>query len=712
MNTFTVSNPKHARAARPAPRITVAALGGIIAAGCTLEVSNPDRDSAGVAGSELTLDPSTTYSLSGIGSGKCIQPRGGSTASGTVSVIESCTGGAAQRYVITAAATSGAFTVRNVSSNNCLAIQGASSQSGALITQEACTGATHQQWSFRDLSGGVVALTAQSSGLSLDVTAGGTANGTAIQQWGFGNQANQQFRLIDARGGGAPSPNVFASAAGQVDVFVNGASLGRSSGPGAMFSVGAALATGAENIIVLRATKGSAAVGYVHAEIDGAFGKAGSSALWKAKLAVGSEATDAAGPWTALGFDDSAWPTAADVGVAPKAGFPVNGPAAGMWSRTASDSTVLFRLKLYIPAGISASTPQGFGRGVTGGAGGAVVTVTTPAGLLAAITDNTPRIVQVSGTIDFTGTEGPTTESSCFQSQCSDGTFEYITNGLGACTSAGKPTFNVTFDKAGKLPMSVGSNKTIIGIGRNATIRGKGLRMVGGVSNIAIRNLTITNINPQIVWGGDALAIDNADRIWIDHVRVSLIGRQFFVTGFGRASNVTLSWNELDGRTPFSATCNGSHYWLMLNAGDGDTITMSNNWIHNTSGRGPHAGNVAMQFINDFYDTVPGHAADPSADSALLYEGTYFRNVITAIGGDTGGAFAPLGANVASTNAACQGALRRSCTANFASPQPATFPLAQNVLTRLGTAGSAVLTAYPATEVPNVVPHLAGPGHL
>jgi len=237
--------------------------------------------------------------------------------------------------------------------------------------------------------------------------------------------------------------------------------------------------------------------------------------------------------------------------------------------------------------------------------------------------------------------------------------------------------------------------------------------MVSGVSNIAIRNLTITNINPQIVWGGDALNIDNADRIWIDHVRVSLIGRQCFVTGFGTASNVTLSWNEFDGRTPFSATCNGSHYWLMLNAGDGDTITMSNNWIHNTSGRGPHAGHVTMQFINDFYDTVPGHAADPSIDSALLYEGTYFRNVTTAIGGSADAAFAPLGGTVASTNTACQAALRRPCTANVVSPQTGASPLAQAVLTTFSTAPSGtVLTAYPATEVPNVVPHLAGPGHL
>ena len=122
-----------------------------------------------------------------------------------------------------------------------------------------------------------------------------------------------------------------------------------------------------------------------------------------------------------------------------------------------------------------------------------------------------------------------------------------------------------------------------------------------------------------------------------------------------------------------------------------------------------------MQFINDFYDTVPGHAADPSPNSDLLYEGTYFRNVNTPIIIETpgGAGFLPLASTVASTTTACQAALMRPCTANVASPQTGTFPLAQEVLNLFSTAPTGtVATAYPATEVPNAVPHLAGPGHL
>lgn len=34
------------------------------------------------------------------------------------------------------------------------------------------------------------------------------------------------------------------------------------------------------------------------------------------------------------------------------------------------------------------------------------------------------------------------------------------------------------------------------------------------------RNIAITDINPQYVWGGDAITINQADNVWIDHVTV------------------------------------------------------------------------------------------------------------------------------------------------------------------------------------------------
>ena len=48
----------------------------------------------------------------------------------------------------------------------------------------------------------------------------------------------------------------------------------------------------------------------------------------------------------------------------------------------------------------------------------------------------------------------------------------------------------------------------MIGQGNKGVIKGKGIRMVNGVKNIIIQNVRFTEINPQYVWGGDAITVD------------------------------------------------------------------------------------------------------------------------------------------------------------------------------------------------------------
>jgi pectin lyase len=44
--------------------------------------------------------------------------------------------------------------------------------------------------------------------------------------------------------------------------------------------------------------------------------------------------------------------------------------------------------------------------------------------------------------------------------------------------------------------ITVASNKTLIGEGSSGVLRGKGLHMINGVSNIIIQNIEITYLNP------------------------------------------------------------------------------------------------------------------------------------------------------------------------------------------------------------------------
>ncbi len=518
---------------------------------------------------------------------------------------------------------------------------------------------------------------------------------------------------MSGTGGTTAPPNLYATSAAVVEVFVNGVAIGTSTVTGALFSAAVTLNRGAENIIAIRASKGSAANPYLHAQMNGTFGKAGTSTRWKAKAAAtADELTGSA--WAATGFNDATWAAAKDVNVSPTASVMTAGPAHGIWTSSAADATAIFRMRFYIPAGWSAATPVGFGSAVTGGLGGTVINVTTAAQLAAAVVGNAAKIIQVAGTIDFTGSEGSTTASGCALGTCGS---EFILGALGGCT--GLPTFNITYDTAGTTPLSVGSNTTIIGIGPNATIKGKGFLFGTGANNIIIRNLTITSINAQVVWGGDALSFTGARNVWIDHNRISLIGRQFVVTHFSPNTNITLSYNDFDGNTPYSATCNGAHYWVMLILGTGDTITALGNWIHQTSGRGPHAGGavgavVNMQFVNDYYMTVPGHAVDPAPTANLLYEGTYFQDVTTPfIATDGGSSYAPVATTLGSTTAACTSAIGRGCVANATNSSTATtFPLDSAALTSMAPFRASMVAPYPAAEVPNSVPHLAGPGHF
>lgn len=94
------------------------------------------------------------------------------------------------------------------------------------------------------------------------------------------------------------------------------------------------------------------------------------------------------------------------------------------------------------------------------------------------------------------------------------------------------PTTTCAYDKAAFEGINVASNQSTVGVGIAGVIRGKELHLVNGVSNVIIQNIHITELNPQYIWGGDAITLDGTDQIWIDHVKISLIGRQMFVAGY------------------------------------------------------------------------------------------------------------------------------------------------------------------------------------
>ncbi|NYH46589.1 pectate lyase family protein [Xanthomonas arboricola] len=346
-----------------------------------------------------------------------------------------------------------------------------------------------------------------------------------------------------------------------------------------------------------------------------------------------------------------------------------------------------------------ASEPVGFGAGTTGGTGGEVVDVSTPAELKNALCqryqgytciDDTPRIIRLNTVIDFTATLGTTSTTGCVYAdrQCAEpsGKQEMVLDNGSYCS--GRTTFPLTYDNAAKSLLSVGSNKTLIGVGASAGIKGTGLSMTGGVSNIIVRNLSITDLNEGIVFGGDAISIDNASRIWIDHNAFARIGRQMIVTGWGPAKAVTISNNMFDGETAYGHYCNGRSSWIMLLIGEAEEITLLANHFHATAGRSPEIGTGGMiHLVNNLYTSNFYFGATASRDVNLLAEGNYFNPEgqyffpVASTPGDL--VFAPLDENVSSTGSLCSQTLGRSCVTSYTETGQESFLLDTTVMANI-----------------------------
>jgi hypothetical protein len=166
-----------------------------ITAGCIAD-GNLDENEASVS-SAITFAPGAPYTPVGVQSNKCIGPVGGSTASGTLLELETCTGTANQRWI--PAATSGGFyQLVNELNGLCMSVFGASIFAGTLVIQFDCHTDLNQQWSFTDIADGSERLTVRETGLVLDVVDGGTADGTRLVQWFSNGGANQHFFMNQA----------------------------------------------------------------------------------------------------------------------------------------------------------------------------------------------------------------------------------------------------------------------------------------------------------------------------------------------------------------------------------------------------------------------------------------------------------------------------------------------------------------------------------
>jgi pectate lyase len=169
----------------------------------------------------------------------------------------------------------------------------------------------------------------------------------------------------------------------------------------------------------------------------------------------------------------------------------------------------------------------------------------------------------------------------------------------------------------------VGSNKTLVGLGRGAQIRGVTFDL-GSSHNVVLRNLALYDVNPELVEAGDAFTLEKASQVWIDHCTTKWISDGFLDSHAG-TKDVTLSWLHLDGVTSYE--CNGEHTRAcQLND---TTATVHHTYFDHVLGHTPRADGPLSQVhvFNDLVRDNPSYGVGAFCGAQVLMEGNTLQRV-------------------------------------------------------------------------------------
>ncbi|PVF96910.1 putative pectate lyase 1 [Serendipita vermifera] len=161
----------------------------------------------------------------------------------------------------------------------------------------------------------------------------------------------------------------------------------------------------------------------------------------------------------------------------------------------------------------------------------------------------------------------------------------------------------LTTSLSGSTAIKVGSNTSIYGANGSITLTGIGLR-VNKVSNVIIRNLKIQKV---LAGTGDAIGIQEASKIWIDHVDLSsdMSHDKDYYDGLCDITHgvtyITVSWSYLHD------------HWKSMLIGHSDsnesedkkmTVTVHHNYWKNLNSRGPSFRFGTGHVYNNYYENM------------------------------------------------------------------------------------------------------------
>ncbi|WP_020523807.1 pectate lyase family protein [Catelliglobosispora koreensis] len=291
----------------------------------------------------------------------------------------------------------------------------------------------------------------------------------------------------------------------------------------------------------------------------------------------------------------------------------------------------------------------------------------------AAGTSPTPTTPSVSPSVSTSPSVSPTPSTS---PQPPGGIVGWATQGGGTTGGSGGPTVTVTTFAdfrtqaqaagtrtilvsgmlAGSGTVEITANKTIRGVGAGSGIAGTTLN----IEDMRPANVIIQNMSIRGVVGGDAIQIENATHIWIDHNTMSstIENDPDFYDGMLDITHagdyITVSWNvfrnhwknSLVGHSDGNASEDVGHL----------RITYHHNWFDHTFERSPRVRfGETVHVFNNYYSNInnntSSYAIASTMNAGLLVEANVFENVQQACWSASGYAESDPGRLVARNNA-------------------------------------------------------------
>ena len=164
--------------------------------------------------------PTAPATVTGVGSGKCVDARAAATANATAVQQYTCNGSTAQSWQFTAT-DSGYYRIGvSTAPNQVWDETGVSTADGALTQLWLYSGGANQQWQPVAEASGSFHFVNRNSGKCLDVPGASTADSVQLQQYTCNGTAAQSFN-ISGSGGGTTTPPTTPPAGGDPDLGPN-----------------------------------------------------------------------------------------------------------------------------------------------------------------------------------------------------------------------------------------------------------------------------------------------------------------------------------------------------------------------------------------------------------------------------------------------------------------------------------------------------------